>query len=86
MADKQVALIGTKEGPWVCIARMQAPRLKLKCAPGTLVAVHLVDRTQPMLLNEAGEYELPNSPYLRLEVLEGDHSAVLCLILSRQVA
>lgn len=86
MADKKSALIGCKQGGWVCIAGMRRPVLRVKGPEDVVVTAVFSPEITPHKFTGAGDHTLPESSFVQLHVIEGDPKEVLCLILTGKAA
>lgn len=81
---RKVALVGTREGPWVSLQGMTRPHIRATIQPGTKLRIeHLNGQPEKKLLDltvtRAGLHELSwGANFARVLVVEGEHESVLC--------
>ncbi len=84
---RKIALVGSKEGPWVSLAGMPEPHIRVALQPGTKLRVeHLNGKLMPVLtVVRSGCHELfPGTQFARVLVEAGDYEQVLCDFISRR--
>jgi hypothetical protein len=83
---RKAALVGCKEGPWVSLAGMLSPHLRVSLRAGTKLRVdHQNGKVMGSItVLRSGLHELyKTADFARVSVVEGDHESVLCDIISR---
>lgn len=81
MIDRKAALVGCRHGQWVRTKGMRGLKLNAKARPEVKLRVaQLSGDSIVELFFGAGLHELPPSRWTRVEVIEGPHADVLCLL------
>lgn len=81
MIDRKAALVGCRSGQWVRTHGMKGLRLNAKASGPVMLRIHQL-RGDVVGVREvpAGVHQLDQAPWTKVEVIEGAHAGVLCLL------
>lgn len=85
---RKVALVGCKRGHWIRTAEMGKLQLNARIHQDTtlLVTRKLGDEETPVYFTGPGFFELENSSWVKVDVLDGPHMDVIVVLEGRVAA